>query len=221
MVEDDYRQQVCDAGNQAMNMMCSLIKAEMAINFEQYSLAARIYDEIRSSSEEAIHSNYSAPIYYWNAARAHYKLYEDSGKRNHLRNGRRYKKLLLRMESTGCPNAIPLVSFLEAQEFARGKSNSADALRDTYNTGIACLAEHKFVLYEATLNEKAGFDFAARGMLELAKGYFERALLIYKYELGATAKHNWLVEKSQLSLMVAGQDVGQSGPHGTFVTVLP
>lgn len=219
MDEGDYFRQVRNAGHLILIMVLSLVKAEIASYFEQFDVAVSIYKEL-GKSEESILLSYAGPIYCWNAARTHYSMHELSGRRQYLKQGRRYSKLLRRMEAEGSLNATPLVAYLDAQEQAAEKGVDATTLHAIFDRGLNCLAESQFIPFEALLSEKAGFAFARLGLRSDATTYFDRALNIYKYQWGATAKYNWLLEKSEYA-MITLREQAVAGPCGTSIVVTP
>lgn len=219
MSEEGFFRQVHEVGHVLLSGICCLVKAEIASCFEQFSLAALMYSKVETI-EKLLQISYAAPFYYGNAARVHFRLYELTGKRKYSRSGRRLRKLLECTKSTDCPNATAMVALLNAEKLAHRKNIEESALRIAYDTGIQCLLEHKLLPYEAILNERAGFDFAQRGMRVEAEQYFDRALHIYKYEWGATAKYIWLTEKREYALRgLIEVEVGN--PYGACIRVTP
>lgn len=193
-----------------------LVKAELATYLKEFVLAESLFKQVEAI-KDGVQSFYFASFFYLNAARTHFELYKQTAKRKHLWKGRSLRKSLERKESNGCPNAGPLIAFLDAEKLAK-KATDEGSLRLIYDRGIDCLVEHRFVSFEGMLNEKAGFDFARRGWYAGAEAYFERALHIYGYEWGATAKYNRLVDTSRRA-MVGKVEVPVASPYGTCITV--
>mmetsp|Transcript_2209 Transcript_2209/g.3485 ORF Transcript_2209/g.3485 Transcript_2209/m.3485 type:complete len:1071 (+) Transcript_2209:110-3322(+) len=216
MNEGEFFRSVLESNNTLLFSVAMLWKGQLAVDFEQWSTAATMYQTIRR--HDTVRTAFGAPMYYFYEARLHYGLFDISGKRTHHRQARKYLKLLRRMHTAGCPNASPRLVFLEALEaaaVARKRADGTVALSAAYGRGIDSLAESKYFHLEGLLNERAGFDFARRGLRRAAERYFRRALHLYEHEWGATAKFNQLQEKSAEALEVGATpiDVRHNGKH--------
>lgn len=223
MNEEVYFRQVHADEHVFLTAVGYLVKAEIASYFDQFFVAASMYEKIEALEEQTVQMTFFAPFYNWNVARVHFNIAALSKKRWHTRKGRKYRKLLERMQSSGCPNSGALLAFLDAEKNAQDKHiTNETALHEIYNRGIDYLAKSKLLPFEGILNEKAGFEFARRGWYVGADQYFQRALQIYGYEWGATAKYNRLVEKREQVLPRMNVKASAiSNPRGTCIIVTP
>lgn len=222
MEEEAYFRQVNEGKNPILKLIAMLFKAQEAAYFSQYELAASLYEEAESFGGDALHLSHGAPHYYLLAARAYCELAHRTARRRHLRKGRKFTKMLQRMDTTGVPGITPYLAFLRAEAFSRRKSRAEAEVRAAYNQGIACLKEHNQCHFEGMLNERAGFDFVKRGRRTDAEQYFQRAMHLYRSEWGAIAKYDWLRRRSTvaLTLMCRNQSAQSERSHyGKYVTV--
>jgi hypothetical protein len=202
MEEEKYFRKAHATNHAVLVMVALLWKAKLAVDFGDFGAATSIFESCKSFGADVLQFSHIAPTFYWDQARARYGLFEQTGQRLHLSKARTYKRILKRMAGNGCPNASPLLAFLEAQEASLKKpSSDIIEIRAAYDAGITKLSEGmNFKNLEGLLNERAGFDFAKRGRFTAAGVYFSRALHIYKHEWGTAAKYNHLKQKSALVL---------------------
>lgn len=210
MNEEAYFRQSLETKNSVLVLVGLILKARIAIFFDQFSLAASIFDNCISIGIDAIEFSHAAAAYYFDQARVHYGLFELLGQRPHLRQARKYQKLLHKMEEGGCPNSASFNVFLVAQEMALKKKSMIDlALQANYDHGIEVLEKSQFVHLEGLLNERAAFDFVSRGEGAIAERYFRRALHVYRYKWGSNAKYKWLSEMCRNALRGVGDSSGR------------
>jgi histidine kinase len=195
MGEEAYLHQTLSTNNNMQATIVLLWKSKLAVEFgggKKYGM-----DTARWS--------FGGPSYLFLQARAHFGIFESSGRSGNLGKARRYMRLLQKMVDNGCPDAAPLCAFLVAQEATLRKRRAIDesVLRTAYQRGIDHFVKSKSCDLEGMLSERAGFDFAERGLNAEAERYFSRALFLFKNEWGATAKHNQLRHDSARALGVS------------------
>lgn len=203
MNEDEHFQEAFATNHAVLILLALFWKAKLAVDFGNFSTAISIFERCKFHGADALHFSHVGILLYFDQARAHYGLFELSGRGRHLRNARKYKNMLHRMDANDCPNASPLLAFLVAQELSllNKKSLTIDSLRTSFDKGLNYLSHgSNFKNLEGLLNERAGFTFAKRKCWRLARLYFDQALHIYKYEWGAIAKYNELKHTSALAL---------------------
>jgi hypothetical protein len=94
MNEEDYLQQSLETKNSVLVLVGLILKARIAIFFDQFSLAASIFENCISIGIDALEFSHGGPGYYFDQARVHYGLFELLGQRQHLKQARKYQKLL-------------------------------------------------------------------------------------------------------------------------------
>ena len=79
---------------------------------------------------------------------------------------------------------------------SKGKAQPEEVVA-AYSRAIGAMEETGWANMEGLANEKVGFYLVRVGELDRASAYFDRALYLYRYEWGALAKYEWLLEQSQ------------------------
>jgi hypothetical protein len=88
-------------------------KTEMAIYFGKYLMAPSLHERVSAFGDDSILISYSAPQSCFDNGRTiYYGLFEEMGKRAHLRKACRHLKRLVRMDSRRCLNASPFLAFV-------------------------------------------------------------------------------------------------------------
>ena len=88
-----------------------------------------------------------------------------------------------------------------AEDLSLKKSQTTADIVAAYDLAIETMASDKLPHAEALANERAAFYQVKCKNQYAAETYFERALQLYAYEWGATAKHDYLVEVMEKTLM--------------------
>jgi hypothetical protein len=141
MNEDDYFREVYATKHAVLVVVALLWKAKLAVDFGNFRDTTSTFESCKSFGADALQFSHVAPPFYWDQARAHYGLFEETGQRKHLRKARTYKRILKRMTGNGCPNASPLLAFLVAQEASlKKKSSDIIAICAAYDAGICKLS---------------------------------------------------------------------------------
>jgi len=130
----------------------------------------------------------------------HYELYRSSGDKRHKKKARQYRALIKHMDRTACPNTAPYAPFLQAEDLSIQTSATQAQVMDAYHRAISAMQGVHWVHMEALVNERAGFYLASIGDATAAETFLDRALHLYRNEWGATAKHQFLRQKTDVLL---------------------
>lgn len=198
MNEQEYMYVVVGARNTLMMMIAWVYKSMLAYYFGFYSMAESIYNDMDSISQ-VYRYNYSVVPYYQFGALIFYERFRETRQRKHMRQARKYKKLLLQIKRMGSPNVSAYLTLLDAVE-ASLQNPTIAILFSTFNRAIDAMAAEEWPHMEALANELAGFAFVEKNALFEAEGYFERSLELYQTNWGAHAKYQCLREKSKQAL---------------------
>ena len=220
MQEEEYMGQVKETGNESLRAIILFVKAQLAGYFGFPSLAASIFQTLESIGCASRFSHAAVP-WFWNAGYVHYEMFRITGKRQHLRKARMYKKRLVKAEGIGCSSASMYIAFLVAEEASVRKATDDATLIAIYKRGIESAAKDGQFHVEGFLSERAGFALDRRKRRTEAEFYFQRALDLYRNEWGAVAKYQWLQQKSAklLSVIPDTRESACTLPCGTFITV--
>ena len=135
----------------------------------------------------------------------HFAMAAKSGRRRHARKGRSFLRLLLDIQTKGCPNVFHFVVLLEAEYMAVRRLKDTSAVQKAYNKAISSSARLGVMHYQAIANERAGLFFLRNNDPNWASTYLSRAYCLY-VEWGAVAKARQL-------LKVHGSLVNDSDGH--------
>ncbi|KAI2505379.1 PhoQ sensor [Fragilaria crotonensis] len=207
MDEDEYTKFGVDANNELILWTVWFFKMQLAYQFGVYHVAERFLPDLDRTGDTA-QANFSVPLWYYLAASIHYELYHrfPSEKRAHLKAARKYHKAVKRLDFS--PNSTPFLTLLAAEELSsRGKAKPEKVVA-AYSRAIGAMAATGWANMEGLANERVGFYMVRVGDLDLASAYFDRAMHLYRYEWGALAKYEWLLEQSEQLL----GDRGESQP---------
>ena len=199
MDETTFIRRALASNHQILVMMTLNYKALLACSFGFWSMAESIYVDLISMGK-TFYFSFAAMSNSLFGGIASYSCYEQNGKRKHLKLARKNRTRLVRAASRGCPNATAYLSFLEAEDLAVRKSSRPHDVSAAYKTAIGMLVSEGFPHTEAYARERAGFFHAKVGNREEAASCFRRALELYRDDWGAIARHDWLMEKSEVAL---------------------
>ena len=196
MDEDEYIKFGGESGNDLLLLTVWFFKMQLAYHFGVYHMAARFLPDLDRVGEGA-KANFSVALWYYLSASIHYELCHrfPSKKHAHLKTARKYHKALTRIGFS--PNSTPFLALLTAEEMSsKGKAKPDDVVA-AYNRAIDAMSAVTWVNMEGLANERVGFYLVRVGDVDRASVYFDRAMYLYRYEWGALAKYEWLLEQSQ------------------------
>ena len=196
MVEGEYMRVVVVEHLLDNMLLAWAYKAALAYFFGYINKAESIYVDIDSVAQTYSHRLNVVP-YYMFGALIYYTRFQVTRKRKYMNKARRYKKLLQGVKVIGCSHASCL-AILTAVESSTHTSSTTDSIISTFDDAIKEARE--FVHLEALAYELAGFACAGKGAPFQANHYFAKAIYLYRYGWGATAKADWLQEKSDQAL---------------------
>jgi tetratricopeptide (TPR) repeat protein len=199
MDEATYLRRALASNHRILVMMALNYKAILACSFGFWSMAESIFTELTSMGKTFFFS-YAAPSNSFFGGIASYSCYQQSGKRKHLKLARKNRARLASAASRGSPDAPSYLSFLDAEDLAVRKSATPGAVVAAYNAAIGKLVSAGFPHTEGYALERAGFFHAKIGNYDEAVLYFQKALHLYYNTWGAPARHDWLVEQSEIAL---------------------
>jgi hypothetical protein len=137
------------------------------------------------------------------AAMAYFQLFRESSRPADLRQAKRYKRSLEKLQYLLLsPNLNPLLALLRAESLSLEKSVPVSDLQNAFANAIAANVEAGFVHMEALSNERAAFACIRRGGDILGDAYLDRAIVLYRDGWGATAKADWLEEQRRGLLLL-------------------
>ncbi|KAI2507053.1 PhoQ sensor [Fragilaria crotonensis] len=199
MDEDEYYKFACQGSNDLPMLTLSFFKMQLAYHFGVYHVAERFLFNLDRVGLSAL-THFTVPLWNYLAASIHYELYIrfPSEQRAHLKAARKYRKVLTR---TGfSPDSIPFLMLLTAEEMSSKGKATPEQVVASYYRAIAAMAATGWANMEGLANEKVGFYLARVGDLDRASAFFDRAMHLYRYEWGALAKYEWLLEQSELAM---------------------
>jgi predicted ATPase len=213
MNEDEYIQFGVDANNEMILWTVWFFKMQLAYHFGCYDQAEYLLKELDATGNTA-QANFSVPLWYYLAASIHYERHRSDPKRQraHLASARKYHRAVQNLSFS--PNSQPFLMLLTAEEMSsraatKGLVQKDEAIVNAYNDAIGAMAEVAWPNMEGVANERVGFYLVRVGDVDLAQKYFDRAMYLYKYEWGAVAKYEWLLEHSNLAIAARTGRVGK------------
>eukprot|EP00545_Synedropsis_sp_CCMP1620_P013169 CAMPEP_0119021732 /NCGR_PEP_ID=MMETSP1176-20130426/26576_1 /TAXON_ID=265551 /ORGANISM="Synedropsis recta cf, Strain CCMP1620" /LENGTH=1129 /DNA_ID=CAMNT_0006976413 /DNA_START=58 /DNA_END=3447 /DNA_ORIENTATION=+ len=221
MNEDEFMSHAERAHLQILKVIVWTYKVMLAYFFEFYELAEEICED-KADIGKAPRHDYCVKNNLFFAAATNFARYRETGKREQLQKARRYKTAVKQYKRL-CPhNVSAYLAFLDAEELSLSKSAKRDAVAAAYNGAIEVAANEDMAHLEGLANERAGFLFAKWGKRAQAERYFEEAMSVYRCKWGATAKYEWLQEKSDVALSMINDGaclVGGQELVGDFIVV--
>lgn len=187
----------------------------MAYYFGFIDLSVHYYKTMVAKVPPQFYDSGPARFWYLYGSLTYYEYYRRTGKGKHYRKARKWQRCLEQFQARGSPS-VKYVSLLQAEEKSCHKRLKVDVAIAAYDAAIAEMAaDETLVQFEGLANERAGFFMVERRKPTEAKIYFDRALQIYGYGWGATAKYDWLQEEiSTLQLPLDSQGSLPSSPQG-------
>ena len=206
MDEDEYSKFACEGSNELPMLTVWFFKMQLAYHFGVYHVAERFLSDLDRVGQSA-QTYFSVSLWYYLAASINYELYHrlPYEKRAHMKAARKYHKALKRIGFS--PNSIPFLALLGAEAMsARGKAKPREVVA-AYSRAFGAMEAANWANMEGLANEKVGFYLVRVGNVDLARTYFDRAMYLYRYEWGALAKYEWLLEQSDQ--MIGGRGRSQ------------
>ena len=198
MNEAEYMKEAIKTNHKILLMMAWTYKSLLAYHFGYFEMAATMYENMATSGK-IYDDSYGAIPHYFYGAMIFYERYRMTGQDKNLRTAREHMKGLTRFEAVGSPNVSAFLVFLEAESQSL-KSRDPASLVAAYNKAIGAMKAERFVHLEALANERLSIVLAPLGCHELVETYLDRAIYLYKYQWGATAKCEWLRARRSLRL---------------------
>jgi len=197
MNEQEYMLQASAMNHKILTLLAWMSKIQLAYHFGFFRLAESILHEYLLVAPKIVHLNFAAMSSYFYAGMIHFERYRETGQRKNLKAARGFKKELLNLQSVGSPDAGTFLTLFEAEEVSLRTPNDAAEILVAYDKAIGAFALQGWSHLEGVANERAAFVQGGLGRIEEAERYFDRALEVYRYDWGATAKYEWLLEKSR------------------------
>jgi hypothetical protein len=218
MDESEYMAFASKAKHELFLWTAMFFKMQMAYHFEFYNLAQEyLHDLERTGSASRCY--FGAPLWFFFAASTHYEnfLRAPKSRRFHLRSARRYFSRLKKFKMS--PNGIPFLILLKAERISCQDRAKTSEVIAAYDAAIDAMAKVEWANMEGLANEKLAFFLARSGDVDLARGYFDRALNLYQNKWAATAKYEWLLEHSKKALSESGSQPMRNILVGAMINV--
>jgi len=210
MQESEYIQNAIDNNRRILLPLLGILKLQLAYHYGFDRLAESILVDLEEFKQMLRHG-FNFSVWQLFGALTYYERYRSTSHRKYLRKARKFKRNFRTKAMTQCPNATPLLTLLNAEEVAI--KGSLDESSRAYDVAINALSNAKLVHLEALANERAAYKLCMDQKVNdqnKADRYFLRAMELYRYGWGATAKCDWLEQrKDRLLTMIGTETAGK------------
>ena len=205
MEESSYMKKCADSHHSILTMIALTYKAQLSCFFGFWEKSVSIFQHMMKFCEGFYFGYGVMPCSFFGGI-ASYSLYKQSKKRKHLKFARKNQNTLQRAQNRGCPNALAFLTLLRAEALAVKHSIRISVVTAAYDFAIETMASEKLPHLEGLANERAAFYQVQCRNRSAAEQYFERALVIYMYDWGSIAKHDWLLEQMDAAFMMLPEE---------------